>query len=479
MDKKELALAIDQICEEKGLTKEDVKATIEDALAAAFRKDFGDKKTQNIKTSFNLETAEFDVFDVKEVVEDELKEKYEKIKAEIDKLKDAGKEITPELIEKLQGKSKLLKHTSTKNIKSTDSGKNFSEDKKIEEEKENEKIEEEKKFNPRTMISFSDAKKIAPNHKIGDTIITKLEVPAEFGRMAAQTAKQVIIQKIRETEREGIFDEFKNKVGELVVGTVQRKEGRVVLVDFGNTTAIILPNDQISFEKYNSGDRMKFYVKSVTQTPKGPEILVSRSHVEILRKLFKLEVPEINEGTVVIKSVSRDAGSRAKVAVMSKEESLDPIGSCIGQRGSRIQTIINELGGEKVDIIEWDEDEEKFIANALAPAKVDKVEIVKQEEIKIAKAYVKEDQYSLAIGKGGQNVRLAAQLVGVKIDVVMKKSEDTDESQTDTDSSDEKKEEKEDIKDIKETKEIDKKQDEKEEEKKIEGGEPIESEEKK
>jgi N utilization substance protein A len=232
-------------------------------------------------------------------------------------------------------------------------------------------------------------------------------------------------------------------------------EGKVILVDLGPATGIVLPIDQIKSENYKSNVRMKFYLKSVEQTNKGPEILLSRTHPEMLRKLFKLEVPEINSGAVTIKSISRDAGHRAKIAVFSKEEGIDPVGACIGQRGTRIQAIINELGGEKIDVIEWVEDQNKFIANALAPAKIESIEIVESDETektdedikeknsgtKTAKANVKDDQYSLAIGKGGQNVRLAAQLVGMRIDVVNldgdknteeQKNEKTEEVEKDT-----------------------------------------------
>lgn len=417
-------MAIQQVCEEKGLTPEDVKATIEDALAAAFRKDFGDKRTQNIKVEFELATGKFKVFDVKEVVENELKEKYEKLKAEIEAAKEAGEEIKIERPEFKEGE------------------------------------EEEKKFNLRTMISLKEAKEIKKKYKVGDEVIAKLEVPAEFGRMAAQTAKQVIIQKLREAERNTVYNEYKEKVSELVIGTVQRQEGKIVLVELGNATAVMLPADQVRTDKYRPGARMKFYIKSVEQTNKGPEILVSRSHPELLRKLFKLEVPEISTGAVQIKVIARDAGARSKIAVMAKEDNLDPVGACIGQRGTRVQTIINELGGEKIDIIEWDEDVNKFIINALAPAKVLKIVIEKMEPastregeptrgggIKVAKAHVKEDQYSLAIGKGGQNVRLAAQLAGIKIDVVMDKdAEKTDNTRIDTDKKEEKKEKDKEIK---------------------------------
>jgi len=387
----ELNLAIQQICDEKGLSLEVVKKTIEEALAAAFRKDFGDKKTQNIKVVFDLATGDFEVFDVKEVVEDELKEKYDLLKEEIEKMKAAGEEIKIEKQEVVEGE------------------------------------EEEKKFNPRTMISLSEAKEIEKKIKLGEELVRQLEVPADFGRMAAQTAKQVIVQKLREAERDTIFEQFKDKIGELILGTIQRKEGKLVVVDLGSATGIVPPTEQLRHDNYEPGVRMKFYLKSVEQTARGPEIVLSRAHPEMIRKLFKLEVPEINSGIVIIKAIARDAGFRAKIAVMAKEENLDPIGACIGQRGTRVQTVINELGGEKIDIIEWDEDLKKFISKALAPAKTLKVEL--DEENNTAKAYVNADQYSLAIGKEGQNVRLAAKLAGLKIDIVseepLEKNEET------------------------------------------------------
>lgn len=415
----ELNLAIQQICDEKGLSLEMVKETIEEALSAAYRKDFGDKKTQNIKVNFDLASGDFEVFDVKEVVEDELKEKYDKVRQEIEKLKEAGTEITEEMMKEIQNKIDISNNKSVIKDKKN---------KKAKEEIRNddsEVAEEEKKFNPRTMISLSEAMEENKKIKLGEQVIKQLEVPSDFGRMAAQTAKQVIIQKIREAERNNIFAHFKDKVGDLIIGTIQRSEGKIVLVDLGLSVGVVIPQDQLKNDNYKSGARMKFYLKSVEQTPRGPEVLLSRTHPEMLRRLFKLEVPEINSGAVQIKGIARDAGYRSKIAVVAKEENLDPIGACIGQRGTRVQTIINELGGEKIDIIEWNENLEKFIMNALAPAKILRVEVDKEN--KLVKAYVKEDQYSLAIGREGQNVRLAAQLVGMKIDVVMDKSFEEEE----------------------------------------------------
>jgi len=203
----------------------------------------------------------------------------------------------------------------------------------------------------------------------------KLEVPEEYGRMAAQTAKQVIIQRLREAEREIIFNEFKDKEKEVVSGVVQRREGRIVLVDLGKAVGVLLQEDQIMGEKYQPGERIKVYVREVNSRPKGPEILLSRTADEILKKVFYLEIPEVSNGLIEIKSVAREAGFRSKVAVWTDSDNVDPIGSCVGQRGARIQTIIEELGGEKVDIIEYDEDPVKFITNALSPAKILGIEI--------------------------------------------------------------------------------------------------------
>ncbi len=286
------------------------------------------------------------------------------------------------------------------------------------------------RFNPKTDIMVSEAQVLKMGAKIGDVIRTQQPQAGEFGRMAAMTAKQVITQKLREAEREVIFSEFKESEGTIMNGTVQRREGRIVLVDLGRTAGIMRPEDQNQNERYNSGDRIKVYVRQVSLTTKGPEILVSRTAEEMVRKLFEIEVPEVGDGAVTIKGIAREAGSRSKVAVATDDRSIDPIGACIGQRGSRIQTIIAELGGEKVDIVEWSEDPKTFIVNALSPAKVLSVEL-KHDDLS---AFVKvhNDQLSLAIGKGGQNVRLAARLTGWKINISAPEAEKvgSDASQT-------------------------------------------------
>ncbi len=427
----ELSNAIKQICEEKGLSYDAVIATIESALAAAYRKDFGEKN-QNIKVEFNPETGESKVFDVKTVVEDVPEEK-----------KISGEEVETKSTKKSDKKTESNKDTETK---------------KEEEEKE----VEEKKFNPKTDIQISDAKKIKKSYKVGDKIITPLEVPEEYGRMAAQTAKQVIIQRLREAEREMIFDEFKDKEGEVVSGVVQRREGNVVLVDLGKSTGILPQEEQIYGEIYNPGDRIKIYIKEVRLGSKGAEIILSRKSEEILKKILYLEIPEISNGLVELKAVAREAGSRSKIAVWTDSENVDPIGSCVGQRGARIQTIIKELGGEKVDIIEWDEDPATFISNALSPAKILSIELKENGDEKEADVKVATDQLSLAIGKNGQNARLAARLTGWKINIIedssVNSSDDKNDKEEDEKTKDNKTEENnEEKKEVKNNKTEDKK----------------------
>lgn len=373
--------AIKQICEEKNIKPESVIETIEAALAAAYRKDFG-TKNQNIKVEFNPESGDFRVFDIKTVVADELAAKYEEEKKERE---ERIKEGLPE------------------------------EKKEKGEKPEEVEGEEELKFNPKLNLSLVEARALKADAKLDEVIKTELEVPGVFGRMAAQTAKQVIIQKLREAERDTLYNEFKGKEGEILQGVVQRTEGRMVLVDLGHVTALLPPEEQIEKEKYTPGSRMKFYLKEVTMTTKGPQIIISRAHPEILRKLFTFEIPEVANNVVKIRAIAREAGSRSKVAVSTEDENIDPIGSCIGQRGTRIQTIINELNGEKIDVIQWSDDVKDLIANALSPAKISNIEI--NEEEKSAFVEVKDDQLSLAIGRGGQNVRLAAKLTGWKINI--------------------------------------------------------------
>ena len=264
-------------------------------------------------------------------------------------------------------------------------------------------------------ISVEDAKKINKSLVVGDTAQIEI-MPKNFGRIAAGTAKQVIIQKIREASREFLFNEFSDRKGEIVSGLIQKADGGIVVVDLGRLEGVMPLKEQVPTEKYHVNDKIRAYVLDVEKGAKGaPQVIISRAHADFVRKLFELEIPEIYEGVIEIKSVSRDAGSRSKVAVYSPNENIDPVGSCVGQKGIRIQNIINELGGEKIDVIEWNEDPATFISAALLPAQVLAVDI--KEEEKFAQVIVPDDQLSLAIGKSGQNARLAAKLTNWKIDI--------------------------------------------------------------
>ncbi len=263
-------------------------------------------------------------------------------------------------------------------------------------------------------ISVDDAKKINENYEEED--IAEIEVtPRKFGRIAAQTAKQVVVQRIREAERGIIFDEYYNKEDDIVTGIVQRMERRNIIIDLGRTEAVLPPVEQAPGEVYHFNERLKTYIIEVRKTPKGPQIIVSRTHPGLVRRLFELEVPEIHEGIVDIKSISREPGSRTKIAVSSRDGNVDPIGACVGQKGTRVQAIVDELKGEKIDIIKWSGSAEEFISSSLSPAKVIRVDT--DEESKTARVIVPDYQLSLAIGKEGQNARLAAKLTGWKIDI--------------------------------------------------------------
>ncbi len=339
--------AIKQLAEEKKIDRKVVIETIEAALAAAYRKDYG-KPEENIKVELDDESGNFKVFDEKTVVKE---------------------------------------------------------------------LDEEMEKREREFILLVDAKKKKKTAKEGDVIRNEITPEdTDFGRIAAQTAKQVIIQRIREAEREAIFNEYKGKEGEVLNATVQRVEGNTVYIDLGSATGVMYPQDQVKFENYAIGQRYKVFIREVKVGPKGPEILVSRTDPGLVKKLFELEVPEIYSKTVEIKGLVREAGSRSKMAVYTEDENIDPIGSCVGQKGTRVQTVKAELGGENIDIIVWDEDPSKYIINSLAPAKVNRVKL--DTENKESKVEVDEDQLSLAIGKSGQNVRLAAKLTGWKVDIV-------------------------------------------------------------
>ncbi len=267
---------------------------------------------------------------------------------------------------------------------------------------------------PQLQINLADAKALDPRYELGD-IVHREVTPRDFGRIAAQTAKQVVVQRIREAERGQIYDEFTNRESDIVTGLITHIEGKNLFIDLGKTEAVLVPTEQVATEHYRQNDRIKAYVLEVKRTPKGPQIIVSRSHPGLLKRLLELEVPEIHDGVVELKGLAREAGARSKIAVYSKDPNVDAVGACVGPRGMRIQTIVNELRGEKIDVVSFSPDPADFVANALSPAKVTSVDI--DEANKIARVVVPDYQLSLAIGKEGQNARLAAKLTGWKIDI--------------------------------------------------------------
>ena len=369
MDLKNFNVLLDSIAEEKGLSKERILEAIEQAIAAAYKKEYG-QRGQNIKAVLNLKTGGVDFSLIRLVVTEDMIYSEE----ELESMKDQPAEEP------------------------------------IEEDEEEKKV----RFSEERHIMLEDAKKVKKTIKAGDELEEKLKAQEDYGRIAAQTAKQVILQKIKEAEREAVLEEFASKEGELTSGVVQRVEGKTVFVDLGKTLGIMPNEEQVPGEFYRVGQRLRLYVLRVDDAPRGPAILLSRIYPKFISKLFELEVPEIAGETIEIKGITREAGSRSKIAVASLADGVDPVGSMVGQRGTRVSAVINELGGEKIDIIEWSEDPEMYVANALSPAKVLQVEI---DEKNSAVAMVQEDQLSLAIGREGQNVRLAAKLTGWKIDV--------------------------------------------------------------
>jgi len=395
--------AISALCEEKGISKERVIETIEAALAAAYKKDYG-KKGQNIRAEFNEKSGDTKFFLVKEVVGETTREFVEVESSEAEDKTESAKDM--KALEKAPGAEAI----------------------------ENE--ERLPRYNLERDLILEEAKKIKEDAVVGDILEFELETKSDYGRVAAQTAKQVIIQRIREAERDSMYDEYKDKEGEVISGVVQRIEGRNVFIDLGKSVGILFPSEQVERESYRIGQRLKVYIAKVEAGSRGPGITLSRIHPQMVKKLFELEVPEIFAGTVEIKAIAREAGERTKLAVASMEDGIDPIGSCVGQKGTRVQAVIDELSGEKIDIILWNDDVAKFIASSLSPAKVLRVNV--KEAKKEAEVLVPEDQLSLAIGKKGQNVRLAAKLTGWKIDIIGAKAE-TEEVKTETKISEEEK----------------------------------------
>ena len=268
--------------------------------------------------------------------------------------------------------------------------------------------------NPHIQMSLNEARKLDDGIQLGDVLDIEV-TPEDFGRIAAQTAKQVVVQRIREAERDILFDEFNDRAGEIVTGAVARRDGRTIYINMGKIEAVLPVSEQMPTDHYRVGERLKLYIVEVKKTTKTPHVLVSRSHPGLLRKLFELEVPEIAEGVVEIKSVARESGHRSKIAVSSKQENVDPVGACVGHRGSRVQAVVDELHGEKIDIVRWSEEPSRYLAHALSPARISEVRL--DEEARAATVIVPDSQQSLAIGKEGQNVRLAARLTGWRIDI--------------------------------------------------------------
>lgn len=341
---KQFMEAIDQIAYERKIPKERILETVEAAIAAAYRKDFGHPE-QQVRAKLNPDSGATELYLVHDIV-----------------------------------------------------------------------AKQDDVENEHTQITVTEARKQgAKTPKAGEEYVEKLKVPEGFGRIAAQTAKQVIIQRIREVEREIVRDEFSDRVGELMTGSVQRVEGRNVFVEVGRAIGVMGPEDQIEHERYYIGQRLRVMLREVDPEARAAQLILTRSHPDFVRRLFELEVPEIHAGTVEIKSVAREAGVRTKVAVASNQDGVDPVGTCVGQRGTRVQAIMAELGDEKIDIVLFDEDAVTYITNALSPAKISRIDL--DEKTKTASIHVADDQLSLAIGRGGQNVRLAGDLTGWQLDI--------------------------------------------------------------
>jgi len=376
MDMQNFLSAISQLAEEKGIQTEKVIETVEHALASAYKKEYG-KKGQIIKAKINPKTGETDFWREKLVVDDTMV-------------------YVPETEEIQVKKTYFPKEDELNN---EDNGEIEVGIKRI-------------RYNPERHALIEELED--SNLNPGEEMIIPLENKQGFGRIAAQTAKQVVLQKIREAEKENILEEYKSKEGEIVSGIVQRIEGNNIYFDIGKSLGILPKEEQIRGEFYKEGQRLKLYVLKVDTTPKGPIIILSRAYPKLISKLFELEVPEIASNQIEIKSVARESGSRTKISVNSLAEGVDPIGAMVGQRGVRVAAVISELGGEKIDVIEYSDDPAKYITNALSPAKVIDVKIMPKNT---GLVIVPHDQLSLAIGKEGQNVRLSSKLTGWKIDV--------------------------------------------------------------
>jgi len=386
MDLKALQSVLSQLETEKGISRSVIIEAIQEGLAHAYKKEYG-KRDQIVRADFDLNSGDVVLSQVKIAVDESM------IQAE-DEEDEGGDAEQPNVEDAEEGEIKKIR------------------------------------FNSEKHIMIDEARMIKKDVEPGEELVFPLEAKEDYGRIAAQTAKQVVIQKIREAERSSVFGEFKNREGEIVSGIVQRIDNNNVFVDLGKTTAVLPKNEQVRGERYRVNERIKALLFNVEEGHRGINLHLSRTHPKFLIKLFEMEVPEIHGGAVEIKSIAREAGSRSKIAVMANED-IDPVGSCVGQKGIRVNTVISELGGEKVDIIEWSDDPAQFIANALSPAKILDVDINKENQTAVVT--VEGDQLSLAIGKGGQNVRLANKLTGWGIDIKPRDVCPTEEDKEETD----------------------------------------------
>ncbi len=376
-DLKVMNSVLGELEEERGIPREKVIEAIEAALATAYKKEYA-KKGQIIRARLDMDTGTPEFVQVKEVVDEST-------------------------------------------VRFVEEGEEEEEKKEPELDAEGNPIAELPRFNPEQHILLADAKLIKRDTEVGQELVFPLEIKGDYGRIAAQTAKQVIIQKIREAEKVSVVAEFGKRQGDIVSGTVQRMERGNIYIDLGRATGILPYEEQIPGERYRQGERIRALLYQVEESPRGIYLRLSRAHPNFLAKLFEMEAPEAAHGTVVFKAIAREAGSRSKVAVASTDAHVDPVGSLVGQRGVRVSTVTSELGGEKIDIVEWSEDTKHFIEEALSPARVASVELDETEHKATIK--VAEDQQSLAIGRGGQNVRLAAKLTGWRIDIQSVKGE--------------------------------------------------------
>lgn len=364
-DLKVINSVLGELEEVRGIPRAKIIEAIEAALATAYKKEYG-KRGQIIRATFDVKTGQVEFYQVKNVVDESLV------------IFDENEDIAHD--------------------------------------------DERAYYNPEQHMLLDDAKKMKRDAKVGDEIVFPIESKGDYGRIAAQTAKQVIMQKIREAEKVSVLGEFGAREGEIVSGTVQRIERGNIFVDMGRATGLLPYEEQIPGERFAQGERVRAYLYRVEESPRGVFLRLSRSHPKFLEKLFEAEAPELQNGSVVIKAVAREAGYRSKVAAEATDSHIDPVGALVGQRGVRVSTVMSELRGEKIDVIEWHDKPEKFIEEALSPAKIIKIET--NDEEKTATVHVSESEQSLAIGKGGQNVRLAAKLTGWKIDIKSTKGEE-------------------------------------------------------